>query len=904
MSNITNLNRDYLIKINVKEATIDVPKMTFWNTDKKTSNMFVQLVINMSTNELISQYVTVQNATDYKITLNVIKPKTKQYKTIEATLLNEEKALFEIDLTSEFIDQVGNYNFEFEVSSKVDNNDESITTSSSTYEVKESILTNLNEEISSSPDLPILKQLIEQVKSLQGGDLTGYQKKEDETLETTSKKVVGAINEVNSQFKDIAEKIESGNIGNNVEPQLMDMPRIYFSEGTLPTNKTAIMMKFDYYSKTHEYHGWAEIKCQGNSSMSYPKKNFTIKLYKDKGKTEKLKIDFKGWGKQNKFVLKANWIDLTHARNVVSARIWGDIVKSRSGYANLPELLRTSPNQGAIDGFPVTVYGNGYYQGRYTLNIPKDRWMSNMDDTLDTHCILCGENYVSGCFRALPAINGSDWTDELHDVVPATIKTSWTNAIKFVMNSTDAEFKANLGNYFDVNSLIDYLLYGIVSTGLDAFGKNQIYMTYDGTKWIASMYDMDSTWGLWWDGSKFVATDYAREEFQDLKDEGNGVVKQGNLLYLRLQNLFINEIKSRYAELRQNIFTYPYLVNKFEEFTQICPQDVVKEDYASTTVNGAYTGIPSKTTNNIQQLRNNINARLTYVDNYINALVEPKPCTAISLNTNTLALTSTDTQTLTATVTPTNTTDTVIWSVSPTGICTVENGIVTPIKNGSCVITATCGKQTATCNVTVSGIVKHYTITNNLTNVTNNNSSTNITENSSYTATLTPTDGFELKDVTITMGGSDITSTVYNNGTITITNVTGDIIITARTTNDNLLSGVTWTENADSGIDVETGIIKTSGDAYRTITKIPCKPNTTYTLSNVNGATFIWKQVFVYASDDEFIQAFCTTVSDGTKTGPTVFTTPNNASYLYVTAYPNGVESNNDPSTQLNLKAE
>lgn len=904
MSNITNLNRDYLIKINVKEATIDVPKMTFWNTDKKTSNMFVQLVINMSTNELISNYVTVQNATDYKITLNVIKPKTNQYKTIEATLLNEEKALFEIDLPDEYKDQVGNYNFEFEVSSKVDGNDESITTSNATYEVKGSILTNLNEETSSSPDLPILKQLIEQVKSLQGGDLTGYQKKSDTSLETTSKEIVGAINEVNSQYKDIAEKIESGNIGNNVEPQLMDMPRIYFSEGTLPTNKTAIMMKFDYYSKTHEYHGWAEIKCQGNSSMSYPKKNFTIKLYKDKGKTEKLKIDFKGWGKQNKFVLKANWIDLTHARNVVSARIWGDIVKSRSGYANLPELLRTSPNQGAIDGFPVTVYGNGYYQGRYTLNIPKDRWMSNMDDTLDTHCILCGENYVSGCFRALPAINGSDWTDELHDVVPATIKTSWTNAIKFVMNSTDAEFKANLGNYFDVNSLIDYLLYGIVSTGLDAFGKNQIYMTYDGTKWIASMYDMDSTWGLWWDGSKFVATDYAREEFQDLKDEGNGVVKQGNLLYLRLQNLFINEIKSRYAELRQNIFTYPYLVNKFEEFTQICPQDVVKEDYASTTVNGAYTGIPSKTTNNIQQLRNNINARLTYVDNYINALVEPKPCTAISLNTNTLALTSTDTQTLTATVTPTNTTDTVIWSVSPTGICTVENGIVTPIKNGSCVITATCGKQTATCNVTVSGIVKHYTITNNLTNVTNNNSSTNITENSSYTATLTPTDGFELKDVTITMGGSDITSTVYNNGTITITNVTGDIIITARTTNDNLLSGVTWTENADSGIDVETGIIKTSGDAYRTITKIPCKPNTTYTLSNVNGATFIWKQVFVYASDDEFIQAFCTTVSDGTKTGPTVFTTPNNASYLYVTAYPNGVESNNDPSTQLNLKAE
>lgn len=212
MSNITNLNRDYLIKINVKEATIDVPKMTFWNTDKKTSNMFVQLVINMSENELIKNYVTIENATDYKITLNVIKPKTKQYKTIEATLLNEEKALFEIDLPDEFTDQVGDYSFEFEVSSKVDSNDESITTSNGIYKVNGSILTNLNEETSSSPDLPILKQLIEQVKSLQGGDLTGYQKKSDNSLETTSKEVVGAINEVNSQYKEIANLKNSTNV--------------------------------------------------------------------------------------------------------------------------------------------------------------------------------------------------------------------------------------------------------------------------------------------------------------------------------------------------------------------------------------------------------------------------------------------------------------------------------------------------------------------------------------------------------------------------------------------------------------------------------------------------------------------------------------------------------------------
>ena len=103
-----------------------------------------------------------------------------------------------------------------------------------------------------------------------------------ETLNTTAKNVKGAVNEVAAQYKDIANKIENGNLGNNVEPQLMDMPRIYFSDGILPNSKTATVMKFDYYSKTNEYHGYVDIKCQGNSSMAYPKKNFTIKSYADK----------------------------------------------------------------------------------------------------------------------------------------------------------------------------------------------------------------------------------------------------------------------------------------------------------------------------------------------------------------------------------------------------------------------------------------------------------------------------------------------------------------------------------------------------------------------------------------------------------------------------------------------
>ena len=72
-----------------------------------------------------------------------------------------------------------------------------------------------------------------------------------------------------------------------------------------------------------------------------------------------------------------------------------------------------------------------------------------------------------------------------------------------------------------------------------------------------------------------------------------------------------------------------------------------------------------------------------------------------------------------------------------------------------------------------------YTITNNLTNVTNSNSVATIEEGSSYSATLSSSSGYEISTVTVTMGGIDVTSSVYSNGNINITNVTGNIIITA-----------------------------------------------------------------------------------------------------------------------------
>ena len=423
-------------------------------------------------------------------------------------------------------------------------------------------------------------------------------------------KRLASENYVKSEIQTELEKIDLSTL----EPKENDIPKV-FIDGTIPITKDDVLAKLTYISKTFQFHSYITIKCQGTSSMKYPKKNFTIKLYSDEARSEKLKIDFKGWGAQYKFNLKANWIDISHARNIVSARLWGDVVKSRPTYDTLPELLRTSPNQGAIDGFPIKVYANGIYQGRYTWNIPKDGWMTNMDDELNTHSILCGENYDSGCFRAPALINESDWSDELHGTCPDNIKTRWNEVIDFVINSTDDEFKANLGNYFDVPSLIDYDLFGLAVCGSDSFGKNQIYMTYDGNKWIASMYDLDTTWGMYWNGETLVAADYARNKFEDYV---NG--RLGNLLYARMEQLFYPELQSRWLELKAGPLSMANIITRFENFMEYMPQELVKEDYASTTAGGAYSGIPSIAKNNLPQIRNFAVARQEWTDAYINAL--------------------------------------------------------------------------------------------------------------------------------------------------------------------------------------------------------------------------------------------------------------------------------------------
>lgn len=78
----------------------------------------------------------------------------------------------------------------------------------------------------------------------------------------------------------------------------------------------------------------------------------------------------------------------------------------------------------------------------------------------------------------------------------------------------------------------------------------------------------------------------------------------------------------------------------------------------------------------------------------------------------------------------------------------------------------------------------YHSITNALTNVTTSNDAGAAEDGTSYTATLTAKSGYTLGEVTVKMGGADITIAAYNasSGEISISKVTGDVVITAKAT--------------------------------------------------------------------------------------------------------------------------
>ena len=342
---------------------------------------------------------------------------------------------------------------------------------------------------------------------------------------------------------------------------------------------------YEFKNKNTHLTGYATLKWQGDSSATLAKKGYRLKTTKDDyKKKDEIRVQ-PSWQKHSKFNLKAYYNDGMLSRDPISANIGGQVSASRP---TLPRDLIHEDNFGYIDGFPIILFINNEYQGLYSFNLTRPSFDY-------TKWAIMGSVYNdTTLFVNVPTdgvkLDGSDFVSLNPEDTPTDEeKKAVTDLFKWMVNSTDDEFKRDLDKHFNIQSLIDYVVVSNILGARDAAGKNQILMTWDGKIWYYQLYDLDCTYNANWMGGKTFDTPKVGV---DLPFLGN------NQFLLRFAKLYHNAIADRYCDVRQWC-TPGYILSLYKQRINLIGQENFEEEWAKWND-------PSKDTEDFKQLQNDL----------------------------------------------------------------------------------------------------------------------------------------------------------------------------------------------------------------------------------------------------------------------------------------------------------
>lgn len=410
-------------------------------------------------------------------------------------------------------------------------------------------------------------------------------------------------------------QIEEEDIIDNFDDEV---PRLFF-EGNLSnfraTKADVRVATFEFRSRKMNINGYCTLGPQGNTSLVYDKKNLTIKLYEDQLRTKKMKVEFKNWDPQSKFVLKANWIDTLHCRNLVCNQIAAEMINTRPS-GEITDHLKSLPNHGVVDGFPVRVFFNGEFYGLYSFNIPKEDWMLGMDEDNPNHAFALSEvngfgqeGVVTSCqFRKNYTLDSGEWEWEIPDVVPQSILDGFNALINCIKDTDDETFMNEIGNHIDLDSVIDYYCFAYAMCHHDGFGKNMMICTLDGgNKWFLNLYDLDTTFGSNnWGTAFFPYNHRCPEDYNE----------PNNLLFERVINLFPERVVNRYFDLRKHALSAGSIIDKIEKMSDKIQDNYFKEEQTK------WVDLPSIAENTHSRMIHYMKNRLSYTDIMLGQLYE------------------------------------------------------------------------------------------------------------------------------------------------------------------------------------------------------------------------------------------------------------------------------------------
>lgn len=382
--------------------------------------------------------------------------------------------------------------------------------------------------------------------------------------------------------------------------------------------------------------GVGKIGVQGQSSSGLPKKNYSI-TFADKflAKNDWLpskKYTFKSCWNDPTWARNAVsgrlWAQCVASRpNVSYEPILDDkndsLLDQNGDAITVPSYpIDVYPNHGTYDGFPIYIIANGKYIGLYTMLIAKDKDMFGIGQYkqyMKTECVVSNEGAgtsSAGGFKqanlVVDAEEGEDvsgkstaWTYECipnekpdpsdydkgtdddgykedlskYEEDNAKFRASLNTMIQAVVNSTgkddkDTNYKKVSAQYLDYDSVVDYMIFSSLINAADDVGKNWLLVTYDGTKWFFSAYDLDTTWGNW-------CPNYNNPDLLWRPDEGSPSLKDWNNYNRAMHVIWTYDpqrLIDRYEYLRSTVFSEENVYREFLSFIRKIPINAIEAD--------------------------------------------------------------------------------------------------------------------------------------------------------------------------------------------------------------------------------------------------------------------------------------------------------------------------------------
>lgn len=434
-----------------------------------------------------------------------------------------------------------------------------------------------------------------------------------------------AAKEVNEAFKSAGIKMENPSDFSKdsyIElpiPRIAAQVRLYAPK--LPTTKQDdIEAEIEYNDKDGNYFRKPVIlNAQGSSSMSYFVKNMAIDL------NDGSEIKFGDFPTQDSFHLKKYYIDAFRGQCIVGYWLIEQVYKSRPIGQQYPYEYSysngsTTDGLGDVkkdfftgakchpDGFPIVITwvnsetGEKTEMGIYAWNLKKSKEVYNCDKKKAENIILDGYITNSTLFggtvgwsqyeirnpKSLIDKDGNKYDGDNPKELSDTDKTSkkvkeyiirLSHSIEAINNENSDELKKEkFKEYFLLDMMIDYFLQSQVVYNFDGFEKNWIWITHNGLQWCPTIYDEDSIFGAWWNGT------YVQEESAYFKILGN----DSGFITGYLSQLFNTELCKRYKELRdKGIFSVDNIMLLLTKWTHCIGYDNYKKEI------GIYPETPS-----------------------------------------------------------------------------------------------------------------------------------------------------------------------------------------------------------------------------------------------------------------------------------------------------------------------